>query len=96
MKSPRKIEAMHERFGVVYGKSYNDCSNLWRGRYRTRTLCKCEVYGMTHSEATDWSGRNVACGMLNQTWDSPRGIIELLDRSKTPDGPMDGQIEMEV
>lgn len=86
----RKIDEMHRRFGVLEDKKCGECSNLISGRYRTRYLSKCVVYGATHSEASDWKKRNVACGMFNTEWKG-RPIIRCLfpDGEKIPE--MDGQ-----
>lgn len=60
----RKIDAMHARFGMEDG-TCKDCPHLISGRYHDRILHKCEAYGLTHSEATDWRLRWVACGLKN-------------------------------
>lgn len=64
----RKIDAMHAYFGVIQDKQCKDCSNFIHGRYHTRVLSKCTVYGATHSEASDWRMKYVACGMFNKEW----------------------------
>ena len=62
----RKIALMHRLFGVCEGHACRECSNLVKGRYHDRILTKCKVYGLTHSEASDWAGRWQACGMFNR------------------------------
>lgn len=91
----RKIDLMHKTFGVCYGHACRECSNLVKGRYHDRILTKCQVYGLTHSEASDWAGRWTACGMLNREY-TGRPIIELVTRGKPkpPEEPLDGQISM--
>ena len=49
----RKIALMHRLFGVCEGHACRECSNLVNGRYHDRILTKCNVYGLTHSEASD-------------------------------------------
>ncbi len=93
----RKIDLMHRQFGVFDGHACRECSNLVKGRYRDRILTKCQVYGLTHSEASDWAGRWLACGMFNREY-TGRPVIELVQRGrrepKPPEGPLDGQISM--
>ena len=95
----RKINLMHRLFGICEGHACRECSNLVKGRYHDRTLCKCRVYGMTHSEASDWAGRWYACGMFNKPWDKQPVMREVVPNRKqrgTDNTPMDGQIRMEV
>ena len=91
----RKLELMHALFGVGEG-SCGECSHFVSGRYRSRTLRKCKVYGLTHSEASDWAKKWQACG-LKDKYTNQRNIIRLVRRDKT-DIPeeLDGQIEMVV
>ena len=79
----RKLALMHQKFGRCEGHICGECSNLISGCYRGRTLRKCEVYGLTHSEASDWAKRWVACGMLNRIY-AGRPIIELVRGKKVP------------
>lgn len=72
----RKIEAMRERFGPGKG-TCGECSHFVKGRYKTRDLQKCEVYGMTHSEASDWAQKWEACGLKNKPY-SGKQIIDLI------------------
>ena len=54
MACVRKIELMHRLFGKAGGMHIcKECTNFVRGRYHTKTLQKCKVYGLTHSEASD-------------------------------------------
>lgn len=73
----RKIEAMHDLFGVLSDKRCEDCSNLIQGDYHGIHLRKCIVYGATHSAATDWRKKYVACGMFDKEH-TGRTIIDLL------------------
>ncbi len=93
----RKIDLMHQQFGVCAGHACRECSNLVKGRYHDRILTKCQVYGLTHSEASDWAGRWLACGMFNREY-TGRPVIRLVMRGrrepKEPEEPLDGQISM--
>ena len=95
----RKIALMHRLFGVCEGHACRECSNLVNGRYHDRILTKCKVYGLTHSEASDWAGRWQACGMFNREWDKQPVIREVVPERKQKEAdntPMDGQISLEV
>ena len=92
----RKIDAMHERCGILPDKRCEDCSNLIQGDYCGIHLRKCTVYGATHSEASDWRKKYVACGMYGKEYHG-RPIIELLKcapRRVDDEQSIDGQIEI--
>lgn len=96
----RKIDLMHRTFGKCHGHTCRECSNLVEGRYHNKTLRKCKVYGLTHSEASDWAKRWTACGMFNKHY-TGGPIIHLVrpERKRTPGGteePLEGQISWEV
>ena len=58
----RKIAAMRAEYGSAAGFC-RDCRNFVSVRYHDRILRKCAAYGITHSEASDWAGRWLACGL---------------------------------
>lgn len=98
--APRKIDLMHRCFGKTDGHTCGECSNLVEGRYHDKILRKCKVYGMTHSEATDWAKRWLACGMFNKPY-TGGPIMQLVKRSsnrppQTPEEPLEGQMSWEV
>lgn len=81
MNKVRKIHKMYEVFGRCPGFHIcKECSNFCSFRYHDKSYRKCKVYGVTNSEATDWAGRNEACGMFNKEWKNDP-IIELVKRS---------------
>lgn len=71
----KKIDAMHARFGTSEG-TCKDCHHLISGRYHDRILHKCEAYGLTHSESTDWRLRWVACGLKNLPLPDEKPVFE--------------------
>ena len=74
----RKADAMHSMFGFGNG-SCGDCSHLHPTRYHDKNYYKCDVYGITNSEASDWRLKYQACGLKNETYNgSP--IINYLKR----------------
>ena len=91
----RKVELMHRMFGKNEAHTCGECNNLVEGRYHTRILRKCRIYGLTHSEASDWAKRWTACGKFNCEY-SGRPIIDFVrpDRTKPPiqDEPLENQI----
>ena len=95
----RKIALMHRLFGVCEGHACRECSNLVKGRYHDRILTKCKVYGMTHSEASDWAGRWQACGAFNQAINRGpiiRDVVPDRRKNETDSSPLDGQMMMET
>ena len=93
----RKIHAMHKRFGTCGVFRSKDCEHLIGGKYHNRQLYKCELYGLTHSEATDWRLSYQACGMYNMPQDMD-GWVPLLEQIKhSPKGvkpPIEGQMRI--
>lgn len=86
----RKIDLMHREFGSSPGNKCKTCDHFLHGRYRSRYLSKCEVYGLTHSEASDWSGRHDACGMYNKEYNG-NAIIRLVRGYPIPPDEIAGQ-----
>lgn len=96
----RKIFAMHERFGTCGALRCKDCNHLVGGKYHDRQLYKCELYGLTHSEATDWRLSYQACGMfgIEQDMNTWVPILEQIkhESRKADELLIEGQIRMEV
>lgn len=96
----RKIFAMHRIYGIMQGRCCKECSNFFRYQYRGKMYRKCEVYGATHSEATDWNASYTACRMYNKPIDKYHvPIIERLKRlpkgPKQQETPITGQISID-
>lgn len=95
----RKIALMHRIFGVSDGHTCRECSNFVKGKYHDRTLCKCRVYGLTNSEASDWAGRWLACGAFNLGISRVPVIREVIPERKKQEAdntPIEGQVSLEV
>ena len=75
----RKIHAMHKRFGTCGLLRCKGCCHLIGGKYHDRQYYKCELYGLSHSEATDWRLSYQACGMYNVPQDMDRWVAVLDD-----------------
>lgn len=93
----KKNDLMRQQFGACAGHICKECSNFVKGRYNDRILRKCQVYGLTHSEASDWAGKWPACGMFNKEY-TGRPIIELRHggggRTSLPPEPWENQITL--
>ena len=94
----RKIEAMHE----AYGTSPNlckDCTHFVTYITRSgRNIFKCEAYGESCAESTDWRKSFMACGLFGKPL--PEQFSPMIERLKHAarkelEGPVEGQIEME-
>jgi len=60
-----RIQNMHARHGHgPDGVTCGDCVHLVRRRGGTRSYLKCERYGITRSDASDWRKRWPACGAV--------------------------------
>ena len=89
----RKIDLMHKLFGKNEAHTCGECENMVSQRYRGMILRKCTVYGMTHSEASDWAKKWTACGMFNKPY-SDRNVIELVRPSREEE-PVEGQLSID-
>ena len=93
MATIRKIDLMHREFGFSPGNRCKTCQHFCRGRYHDYMYSKCKVYGITNSEASDWSGRYDACGMYNKEY-SGGDIIRLVRPGAATDVPIAGQMAL--
>lgn len=85
----RKIDLMHREFGFSPGNKCKTCDNLIV-QQANRRYYKCEVYGATDSEASDWRLSYDACGKYNKEYDG-RPIIEMVRSWPVPEEPLPGQ-----
>lgn len=81
----RKIDLMHAKFGKTPYKTCEDCC-YFRLHIYNRVYFKCEVYGDSSSEATDWRKGYPACGLYNKPT-NVRNIVRLVkpERNKEND-----------
>lgn len=94
-KSQRKIDAMHRRFGITDMLHCRSCCHCIKVRPTDRQFYKCELYGDTNSESTDWRVGFLACGMFDRPVDMERWvpvIDEIKHAPKPPDPPLEGQM----
>lgn len=88
----RKIDLMHQMFGTADGKC-GDCCHFVQGKYWT--FRKCEVYGVTRSEASDWAKRWKACGLKNKETNHENVIRLVCAERVQQTEPIEGQIGLE-
>lgn len=63
---PQRVLAMFKRYGRGEpGKICKTCKHFV-GYRRNKTFYKCELFGVTHGEATDWRGKYPACGKYEE------------------------------
>ena len=94
----RRIAAMHKRFGTNYGMYCKGCSHLICVDYHDRRYYKCEIYGHSCSESSDWRRSWMACGMYNVPQDMDRWVplMKQINHGPKLEPPLDGQMTMEV
>lgn len=93
----RKIDAMHQFYGKdPEERKCAECEFLLHGRYHDKWYYKCEVYGCSHSESTDWRKSYGACGLIGKAF--PEGdtrIKDVVSRERPKEEePMPGQLSM--
>ena len=98
----KKIDAMHMLFGTCADRKCADCDHLC-SRIYDRRYYKCELYGDSASEATDWAKSWTACGLI----DDPNGAEQFCaewetvmrylkhNRQRQPEPQLEGQMCME-
>lgn len=92
----RKIDAMHKRYGTVDEKC-KVCRWLLRFDYHGKRYYKCKLYGVSHSEATDWRLSYQACGALNipeDELDAYSPYLMQIIRERNAEPPLEGQISL--
>ena len=89
----RKIELMHQRYGKQPGMRCGDCCHLYQSRYKGKEYTKCDVYGLSHSEATDWAKRYAACGLCNKAT-REQDVVLLVKPDRKKDEMADGQLSL--
>ena len=95
MTAKDKIAYMHARFGERVGEKCKDCQHCLRCKIGNKVLRKCEVYGVSLSEATDWRASNTACGLFNVDTEY-RAIYKERGRVPRVEEPLSEQIGIEV
>lgn len=86
---------MHRLFGCAEGKKCRECSHFLRGEHHDKIYQKCEVYGISHSEATDWAQKWPACGLFGKPYTGPE-VMALRPRGKAKkvEETLEGQLSL--
>ena len=84
----KKILLMHEMFGMAPGT----CKQCYNFIPANGGYSKCRIYGVSHSEATDWNNRFPACGKKNQYYGG--GPVYKLVTPEKKDDVCPGQISL--
>ena len=72
-----KIDLMHLIFGKGNdGEICKTCCHLQNYGYRNRSYYKCECYGITASEASDWRLKYQACNLHNKPYPFDKTVME--------------------
>ena len=92
----RKIEAMHNMFGVLNGKCCADCCHIRCYTHNNRNYWKCSLYGISSSVATDWVKGWTACKAFNVMTINKKDIYKTLARTPREDKSeqLEGQISL--
>ena len=93
MEIYKKIEKMHLLFGKLEGHKCKECNRLvydinWNGK----KFYKCENYGISNAESTDWRLSYEACGMMNKVVDKPVVKMRIPKVEEKP--KMEGEITL--
>ena len=90
-----QLQRMYQVFGAKQGHICKDCCNFVRGRYHDKFLQKCQRYGLSHSEASDWAQKWTACGMHNISLPDIERPLKEYYQDKIENLPeMDGQMQL--
>ncbi len=64
---PQRVITMFKRYGRGEpGKTCKNCKHFFSYRHGKRVFYKCELFGISRSEATDWRGKYPACGKYEE------------------------------
>lgn len=89
----RKIDLMHDLFREVTNKTCKDCCHLV-SYTASKTWYKCECYGISNSEGTDWRLKWTACGLINQDYDG-NPVVKMVQKKTTKkETVMEGQVSL--
>lgn len=89
-----KADEMYRRFGKLEGKRCKDCIHLC-SYSQSRTWYKCELYGISRSEATDWGKNYTSCGFFNVDARGMNPVYkQIRERTKDDNKPLPDQMTM--
>lgn len=90
----RKIDLMHKLFGELPDRKCKDCSHL-ASYTANRKYYKCECYGNTSSEASDWRLKWTACGLIDvPIYEGVPIIKQIRPLNWKPEEQIEGQVSL--
>ena len=87
--------AMRRHFGATDARC-KDCKHLISVRWHDNQYYKCELYGLSHSEATDWRVSEKACGLYDKPIDLDTWMPVMDRETLRYVEQIEGQMEMEI
>jgi hypothetical protein len=86
---------MYQLYGYAEHGRCKECQHFKKYRYRDKQYQKCEIYGITNSEASDWVGKNPACGLFpDKQYKGDREVIRITQPTKKEDEQIPGQLSL--
>lgn len=92
----RKIDLMHKLYGEIPDRKCKECRHLC-SYTASRKYYKCECYGETRSEATDWRVGWNACSLIDVEVFSEYPVVRnlrYLNRATKEPSEVDWQISL--
>lgn len=91
----RKNFLMYKTFGFCEdsGKHCKTCEHLKYIKHHDRNYYKCECYGITHSEASDWRVGSSACGLYNKPYNGGP-VIGIVNPQQQEEKQVEGQMSI--
>ena len=86
----RKFDLMYKLFGKAEGKC-KDCKYYSAYEHHNKGYRKCEIYGVTNSEATDWKASADACGLFPDKETNIRDVVRIVRPEKKEEEQIEGQ-----
>lgn len=87
----KKIELMHKLFGSGHPSNKCDTCRHFVSYTANCRYYKCEVYGNTSSEATDWRKKYPSCAL----WNLPYAGMPIIEFKKHMPKPKDEEQQIE-
>ena len=96
---PRQLDIMHKLYGKDHAHKCGNCCCFDAYKAWDKPRRKCERYGYSHSEATDWARSWTACGMFDvPVAEDDRPVKDWTRKLtiKNEDDQLEGQMRLEV
>lgn len=95
MKTVRKLALMYREFGKAESGECKDCNYFLRINHHGKIYRKCQIYGVTLSDATDWLAHGHACGLFpDKPADVNAKVVRMVERMPSKEGQIQGQMNL--